>query len=493
MQEKMPVVDMLERWAGKSRHRLHMPGHKGGRGLDNAPGFDALRFDATELADTDDLFAPAGALKEAMELAAAGFSAVWTRFLTAGATAGVLAMLLSLEPGSNVVVGRDCHRSVAAGVELAGLRPVFVYPEAPEDGLPGCVCPDRVEDALKKRRAGAVVVTYPNYYGLCPDLGAIRAAADRHGALLLVDGAHGTHFASGASALPPYAGRFADVWVDGAHKTIGAMGQGAFLHMGARAREKEKGMARETLERALALVHTSSPSYPVLASLDASRQRLFTKGAEWQDFALSCQEALRSIDALPGLACPGLSATGRAGVAAYDPTRLVVDVRGRGLTGYAAAPILKSAGIEVEMCDGARVVGIAAPWDPAALTALRGALAALKGAGRGECPHEPALPPFRAQAMRPASRRVELVEVAVAKGRVAAAAVGAYPPGIPALWPGEAVNADAVRYLMGVLNSGGRLFGLQDGRLPVFGIQAQERGGGGETQKKGRLNVKGER
>lgn len=464
-QEKMPVVDMLDTWAKRGRRRLHMPGHKGGAGLDHVIGFDALAFDATELADTDDLFAPAGPLKEAMELAAAGFGAAWTRFLTAGATAGVLAMLLALEPGSKVLIGRDCHRSVAAGVELAGLRPEFMYPRTLEHGLPGCVDVSDVEDALKRRPAGAVVVTYPNYYGLCGDLSAIRAAADRCGALLLVDGAHGTHFASGAPDLPPYAGRVADVWVDGAHKTIGAMGQGAFLHMGARAREK--GLNKETLERVLALVHTSSPSYPVLASLDAARQRLFTRRAEWQDLALSCLDMARRIDALPGLACPGLRAAGRAGVAAYDPTRLVVDVQGRGLTGHAAAPILKTAGVEAEMYDHARVVGIAAPWDPGAPAAFMDALNALERNRRRTQPVEAALPP-RARAVRPPSRRVELVEVERANGRVAAASVGAVPPGIPALWPGEAVDPEMVRYLTGVRASGGGLFGLRDGRLPVF-------------------------
>ncbi len=134
-------------------------------------------------------------------------------------------------------------------------------------------------------------------------------------------------------------GRFLNVWVDGAHKTIGAMGQGAFMHMGARA--SDKGMARETLERALALVHTSSPSTRCSPRWTRRGGGLSRKEPRWQDFALSCRKPLRSIDALPGLACPDLSATGRAGVAAYDPTRLVADVRGRGLTGYAAARILR--------------------------------------------------------------------------------------------------------------------------------------------------------
>ncbi len=144
MQEKMPVVDMLERWAGRSRHRLHMPGHKGGRGLDNAPGFDALRFDATELADTDDLFAPAGALKERWAGRGEGFSRSGRGSDRGGYGRRPRDAALARTGG-----GRRCGARLppvgGGGVELAGLGPVFVYPETLEDSLPGCVRPDRVE------------------------------------------------------------------------------------------------------------------------------------------------------------------------------------------------------------------------------------------------------------------------------------------------------------------------------------------------------------
>ncbi|MFZ5975024.1 MAG: aminotransferase class I/II-fold pyridoxal phosphate-dependent enzyme [Bacillota bacterium] len=469
MQKKMPVVEMLITWAGKGRCRMHMPGHKGGKGLRHVPGFDALAFDTTELPETDDLFAPSGALKEAMELAAEGFGARYTQFLTAGATSGILAMLLALPRGSAVLAGRDCHRSVAAGIELAGLTPVFVYPRMLSGGMPGCVCAEDIESALRKNRhIRAIIITYPNYYGLCGDLERIREAADRLGALLLVDGAHGTHFACGAPALPLYAGQYADVWVDGAHKTTGAMGQGAFLHMSARA--EEKGMAKESLLRALALVHTSSPSYPILASLDAARQRLFTRGEEWETFAHACVAVTEEIDALKGLACSCLHHRNQAGVAAHDPTRLVVDVRGRGLTGYAAEPILKAAGVEPEMCDDARIVGIAAPWDPDGLPAFAKAVAALEPAGEPLQLEGTTLRPIAPVRMEQTTRAVEHVEIKSAENRVAAAAVGAYPPGIPVLWPYEVVGREAVRYLLKVQECGGRLFGLQDGKLPVFAL-----------------------
>lgn len=464
MQERTPVADMLRTWAGEKRHRLHMPGHKGGKGP--LSGFDALAWDATELSDTDALFASVGPLKEAMALAAQGFGARYTQFLTAGATSGVLAMLLALEPGSTVVVARDCHKSVAAGIELGRHKPVFVLPGLLPDGTPGCPDAEDVRRALKAAgQVRAVVVTYPNYYGLCADLEAIRAAADQAGALFLVDGAHGTHFACGADGLPPYAGRFADVWVDGAHKTAGAMGQGAFLHMSARA--AQKGLAWEGLLRALALVHTSSPSYAVMASLDTARSRLFTCGAEWAALARACAAAAQRIDALDGLSCPALRHARAAGAAAFDPTRLVVDVRGRGLTGYGAEPILKAAGVEVEMGDSARVVALTAPWDLPAIAAFEAALAALYG-GQPIQGSFPGLPPLPKRAETAGRRAVELVALERAEGRVAAATVGAYPPGIPALWPGERADGATLAYLLEVRRLGGRLFGLRGGYMPVF-------------------------
>ena len=118
MQNQTPILNMLKSYTEKNYARLFMPGHKAGKGINDEYGFNVLEFDVTELDQTDDLFSPSGAILQGVSLAAEAFGTYKTHFLTGGATSGVLAMLLSLKKGLKIIVSRDCHRSVASGIEL---------------------------------------------------------------------------------------------------------------------------------------------------------------------------------------------------------------------------------------------------------------------------------------------------------------------------------------------------------------------------------------
>lgn len=464
----MPLVRALGE-AGNPSARLHMPGHKGGKGLAGL-GYDALNWDVTELFYSDDLFAPTGCIQAANRLAASCFGAAHSTLLTGGSTSGLLALLLALPPQGKVVVGRDCHKSVAAGLCLGGQIALPAWPRWGKDGQLGCIVPEDVEDIFKKYGdVCAVVVTYPNYYGMCADIRGIAQVAHAHGAALLLDGAHGTHFACRLPEYPAHASVYADGWVDGAHKTLAALGQGAFLHLGARA--AHYGLTWERVMGALSLVHTSSPSYAVMASLDAARHRLQRGGAEWRTLAKACATFREAVAALPGLHCPDIAGARAVGAVALDPARLVVDVRGRGLTGYAAQSILNSAGVAVELADDRRIVALPAPWDLSALDLLYDALEKLPYLQMQAPISPPWPPPVAPWACSDALRAPqEWLPLCQAVGRVCAGLVGLYPPGIPVLWPGERVEADIAAYLTDCASMGARLFGTQEGRLPVMAV-----------------------
>lgn len=466
MQNQTPILNMLKSYTEKNYARLYMPGHKAGKGINDGYEFNALEFDVTELDQTDDLFSPSGAILQGMSLAAEAFGAYKTHFLTCGATSGVLAMLLSLKKGSKIIVSRDCHRSVASGIELNCLKPVFVKPKIIEDHLPACAQAKDIALVMDDNKdAVAVIVTSPNYYGICTDLHAIKKACDEKNMILLVDASHGTHFAVGDPSLPEYAGLYADIWVDSAHKTISAMGQGGFLHIGKDAHKK--GVSYTNLKRALMMVHTSSSSYPIMASLDIARKRLFTQKQEWIDHVKFCQAVSERISKADGLSMPVKDAFENGEIYAYDSTRLVVDVSLRGLTGYTAKPILKSnGGVEIEMCDNKRVVALSAPWDRQAVKRFEKAVLALPPAGetiKQQKPYHLKIPITSSH-----GNEVEQVKLCHAQGQVCAQAVGTYPPGIAIIWPGEVFSKDIVSYLMEQQKNGVELFGTDSENVLVF-------------------------
>ena len=453
--ETGPLFEALEQYAREKPARFHMPGHKGF----GVPGLDCGQWDVTELAGLDNLLCPEGILRDAQREAAAAFGAAETFFCTAGSTAGNLAMLLALPEGSRVLVQRNCHRSVLSGLALGGHRPVWLWP-AYENGQYGVISPQTVKEALLAHPdAAAVLLTRPDYLGRCCDGEAVAALCREHGALFLVDEAHGAHFPF-SPVLPQSASAFADLWVQSAHKTLACPNQGAYLHMGRSG--KQNMPSRERVARALFFVHTTSPSYPLLAALD--RAWRLAREQDWTLQAARAQRVRRALGA--GL----LDGSSGAAVVKSDPTRLVIDVSGRGITGFSAEEFLREQGIFLEMADERRIVAITSPADPEEwMERLENAMRR-RPFGRARPGAEPrfekaqqAVLPLR-QAMLAPGRQVPLCEAA---GCVAASAVGLYPPGSAIVAPGEPFSPEAVEFLLEQERKGGSLFGLREGMVTV--------------------------
>lgn len=452
-----PVGQMLQAYAREGIVRLHMPGHKG-----RGPALDPA-WDVTEVPGTDDLHAAEGPLLEAQRALARVAGAHQSYFIVGGSTCGVHAMLLAaLPPGGSFLATRHVHRSVVNACILYGFHPIWV--EVPEvDGLP--VAPEAALcQALEAHpEANAILVTRPDYYGRCLDLCPLSRAAHAKGMRLLVDAAHGAHLAMG-EGLPGNPAGFADLWVESAHKTLPALTQAAWLHAG-------PGAPEQALSRALDWVETSSPSYLLMQSLDEARLYLEQARPRLCLLLAGLERLRESVDRLPGLEACGQAWAKQFGYAAQDPTRVVVDVRGTGRSGLAAAAGLRQGGVQVEMADFYRVVAITTPedrWED--LAGFGRALAALSEHPGPGCPPSPALPtpgpaclPL-AQAARGRSRRIPLREAA---GEVAAEAVGAYPPGEPCWLPGEVITPEALAYLDEVVAQGGSLFGARKGMVEV--------------------------
>ena len=440
--ENTPLYDALRAFADARPLRMHMPGHKG-RPLP-APelaGLSALDF--TELPPTGDLFSGGDAIEAAEALWAKVFRMAHCLFLTGGATQGVQAALaLACRPGDAVLLDRGSHRSAYNALALLDLRPVYLErPWLPQAGVTGPIDPAAVEAALKNRPdIKTVCITSPTYYGVLSDLPALAAVCRAHGAVLVVDGAHGAHL--------PFLGNFdlaaADLAVVSAHKTLPAPGQSALLlaggsrTAGACPRPTADALAsrcftQAELRWAASLTGSSSPSYVLMAALDVCRAYMEAEGAAAYRETAEAVAALRRH-------YPSLT----EGDAPLDPARFVLRCSG----GFAAQEKLEALGVWPEMADAGHVVFIPTCADgPEQFARLRAALDTLTP---GDCPPFPPPPPLPEAVLTPRQALFsprEHLPLARAEGRVCAQQIAPYPPGVPVVAPGERICKKSIAYL----------------------------------------------
>lgn len=426
-----------------------------------------LALDLTELDETDNLAAPAGVLAEAQKLAARAFGADETYFLVNGSTVGLQAMIMAAcRPGEAIALSRASHLSALGGVILAGARPVFVGPAFDASWqLPDSPGPRDLEAAFRDPGVRAVLVTRPDYFGRATDLTELAAVCRAHDRLLLVDEAHGAHLGVEARLPAGALALGADAVVQSTHKLLSSMTQSSMLHL------KGDRLDPRQVRKLLRLLQTTSPSFVLLASLDVARQQHETEGPQrWRE-TLDMVDGARERLAAHGIRCLG-PAHGPDG--SWDPAKLVVDLDGTGHDGFAVADALHDARLQVEIATPRYVGALVSPGNtPRDLERLvTGLVAALSRPGRPQ----PALPVLPApldlvQLPREATLgRSRSVPLAAAAGEVACELVCPYPPGIPAVVPGERLSSEVLEYLNALRGLGASFVGPEDPTLETIQV-----------------------
>ncbi|MBD2106254.1 aminotransferase class I/II-fold pyridoxal phosphate-dependent enzyme [Nodosilinea sp. FACHB-13] len=474
-QSQTPILSALQASSRRPHAAFYAPGHKRGQGassrLRDLLGAAALATDLPELPELDNLFAPEGVILEAQELAAEAFGAERTYFLTNGSTCGIeAAILATCGPGDKIIVPRNAHRSVIAGLVLSGAMPIFVAPEySPELGLVLGVKAEAIAATLSHHPdTRAVLLVSPTYHGICSHVGAIASLAHRHGIPLLIDEAHGPHFAFHPDLPIPALELGADLVVQSTHKVLGALSQAAMLHT------RGDRVDRDRLQAALQLTQSTSPNSLLLASLDAARHQVAIEGKGLLSDTLALTEHMRTELAT----VPGLRVIGKPTVTAFssasdlDLTRLTVDVSGLGLTGLEADEILhEELGVTVELPELQHLTLIVSlgNTDEDGKRCVAGfrtlAESYAKQCVAVEVWPQPAPSTDTSFTLPVVSPReaffatTETVGAEAAIGRISADTISAYPPGIPAIVAGEVIGEGAIAHLTAIKQQGGYVTG----------------------------------
>ena len=489
------LLEKLEEYSQSDYYPLHMPGHK--RNISHFG--DPFRLDITEIDGFDNLHHAEGVLLEAQQRAAALYGAEESFYLINGSTCGILAAISACtKRGGRILMGRNCHKAAYHGVFLNGLKAAYLYPETDfVRGINGAVTPETVRKALREQHPEAVFLTSPTYDGVVSDIRSIAGIVHKAGAILIVDEAHGAHFAMSPYFPESALSCGADLVINSLHKTMPSLTQTALLHV------QGDRVDRERLKMYLGIYQSSSPSYVLMAGMDACVDMMQEQGKQLFDnftcrlekmrYRLKDMKFLHLVDGKED----GLHAVD------YDRSKVIISTENCSLSGPELSHILREQyHLEMEMEAERYVTAIMTVGDkPEGFERLEKALLEIdehlgtsfeeygqgKTAGDGETEgseiissgkissgkisSEKGKPAKSAalirneavltieEAIQSPKKKVKIEEAA---GYVSAEYAYLYPPGIPLIVPGERISQDLLGQLSYWKSLGLGLQGLAD-------------------------------
>ena len=401
-------MTLLEKLKKHNVKPYHMPGHKRRPIADGIP-YD---IDITEIEGFDNLHNPCGILKDLSERACRIYKARKSYPLVNGSTCGVLAGIYSLtRDNKNILIARNCHKSVYNAVEIMGLNPTYILPQMTNLGIMGCITAESVEAELKNSDIGTVVITSPTYEGIVSDVSAIYEVCKKYGVHLFVDSAHGAHL---VDKLPS-----CDMCVMSLHKTLPALTQTALLHIYSR------NVDEDIVRHALSIFETSSPSYVLMASIDECLRYMEENKKDFSALESNLSYFYENTVALDNMRV----------LCFDDRTKIIISAS----DGYDLADKLRSHNIEVEMASEYYVIAIVTPLDK--INDLQILLRALYRIDKTLAPYKiEKIPEFTLPERKASKGEGEFLNISDCSGRVSGEYIWAYPPGVPIVAPNEVID-----------------------------------------------------
>lgn len=433
---------LYDKLKGNRRIPFHMPGHKRNtRLLGKKLPYD---IDITEIEGFDNLHKPIGVIKEIEDKAKRIYNSQSSFILVNGSTVGILAGVTAvLNRGDDVLIARNCHKSVYNAVELVGAKLHYITPETDKYGvfqpLNLAVMKCRIEEVLPK----LIVVTSPTYEGVCSDVEGICELAHAYNIPVLLDAAHGAHMYE--------LGNAADIVIMSLHKTLPALTQCAVAHINGSL------VSAEDFRIKLSVFETSSPSYVLLTSVDECLELLETKSYKNRSFEYLIERA-KFNDSLADLKHLKL-------LKYHDVYKLVIFTGYSDISGIELAIALREEyNIEVEMAGAFHVVLITTECDDfKSYKLLQNALKKLDTSiNQAEYTIQKPLPSPEKQCETSEVTKSHAVDFDLSADKVSAEYVWAYPPGIPLITPGEIITKELIDYIKDNLANGVNIQSTRD-------------------------------
>lgn len=434
--DNLHVLEELKSYRQKKPIRLHMPGHKG---ILPDEFLSIAELDVTELNNIKIV----QAVKQAETDIAKIYGANYCKLISNGSTGGILSMVHAVKGlGDKIIINRTAHQSVYNAIELCSLEPIIL--ETPTE--------EETEKALKDNPSAiGVLFTYPDYFGEKFDIKGVKTLLKKQGKLLLIDNAHGAHIKF--TEPEAYAGAFADIWVDSAHKTLPSLNQGAMLFC-------SNAKLIDLVDCSAKIFATTSPSYPILASVEYGVKYMAQTWKDVKQAFSSWRNDFKTLLELLGIKVKDYN----------DVFKLTLDFSQLGVNAFDIEKDLNENGVYPELTDRKNVLLMFSIQTAKAefnktYNAIKRALNNVKQKKNKDTEVE--INSLSTERIMPyltaIKSKFEYVKFKNAVGRICAINTGVFPPCYPVLTAGEKITASAVE----ILKNSEYTFGLNDGKIKV--------------------------
>lgn len=469
----IPMMSALLKYNKESNSLFCIPGHKGGKGFKRKvqkKNIESLilRSDLTEVEGLDNLHNPKGAIKEAEELLAQYYNSTKSYFLVNGSTSGNMAMIFSsLEEGDKILVERNCHKSIFNAIIMRKLNPIYLVNQLDKEfNAPLGIDISNLKEIIKEHKdIKAIIVTYPNYYGVCCNLEYIVKVCKENDIKVLVDAAHGAHFGS-HPMLPENPLKLGvDMAVMSAHKTLPSLTQSAYLHV------NDESLI-ERVDFYVSAFLSTSPSYMLMLSMDYARWYLKEEGNKSYEQLFSRIELFKKdLSNLKFLRVLDRKQLINSNSTDIDESRIVINLK-EGLSTSMVEQYLRKNKIQVEMIDASNLILIPSPFN--SKEDFKKLYIALKDLDiktvEGKQLKIIDLPipkqfmrPF--EAFKKAKHKVLLRD---AIGEISAVNICPYPPGVPIIVMGELIEENTVEMIEYYLSNNIDIIGVKEGKIDII-------------------------
>lgn len=459
------ILDKLLEIQEKNAYPLHMPGHK--RNLEFIP-YDLRTMDITETGEVDNLHDPKDIIANSQKAMAELLGADDSFYLVNGGSSGTIAAILGCcNPGDRVLVASNCHKSVYNALVLSGVKPVYITPQITEESLCGGISIRDMFRAFDDYDFKAMIITSPTYEGFTCNIKTIADIVHKHNSILIVDECHGAHFVFSDDFPHSALSDGADIVINSWHKTLPCLNQAAVLSI------KSDRIDKRRIQEAVSMMNTTSPSYPILASMDYARELLTTDKNLFTKYLEVLTDARHELAHCKVLKLVNDSIKGENDIFDLDISKFTIMVRTE-MTGKELADILLDKyNIQVEMAGPHHIIAMTSVADdPRGIKKFVKAIQDIdKKVERKFIDKLPlTTKPVQKPVMLPRDvyfAEKETVSLDNAVGKIPAGIIMPYPPGIPLVALGEEFTAEHLEKIRILQSLNVNIIGIEDDSIQV--------------------------